>query len=111
MGRMGRTPAATPIEEPHGETPEEDLEDRNDDIERPGAARPSKVRTMRDVNRLVPGVLTVHYIQRDVSLAMDGDAAIRTIATWPTSTMGLRMHYIRCVPRPSTDGLASTWST
>ena len=34
MGRMGRTPAATPIEEPHGETPEEDLEDRNDDIER-----------------------------------------------------------------------------
>jgi hypothetical protein len=27
-------------------------------------------------------VLTVHYIQRDVSLAVDGDAAIRAIATW-----------------------------
>jgi len=38
--------------------------------------------TMRRVNQLIPGVLTVHYIVRDVPLAMDGDAALRIIATW-----------------------------
>lgn len=83
-GRTGTDPVPPPVEGPSREASDEGHEDRDEDdgIEEPRKPRPSKVRTMRDVNRLVPGVLTVHYIQRDVSLAMDGDAAIRAIATW-----------------------------
>lgn len=83
-GRSGTEPAPPRIDEPSGAAPNEGHEDReeDDDNEEPGDPQRSKVRTMRDVNRLVPGILTVHYIQRDVSLAMDGDAAVRTIATW-----------------------------
>lgn len=77
----GHDSAANSVDEPGGEASDDSTE---------GAAgeqfgepvSPRAVRTMRDVNKLVPGVLTVHYIQRDVSLAVDGDAAIRAIATW-----------------------------
>lgn len=84
-GPSGPDPAETGSEEQYGASPEDHLEDDDldqDDGDKPGNPRHSKIRTMRDVNRLVPGVLTIHYIQRDVSLVMDGDAAIRTIATW-----------------------------
>ena len=84
-GPSGPDPAVAGSEDQYGASPEDRLEEEDlhqDDTEEPGPTMRSKIRTMRDVNRLVPGVLTIHYIQRDVSLAMDGDAAIRTIATW-----------------------------
>lgn len=80
----GPDPAAAGSEDQYGASPEDHLGggDLEDEGEEPGNPRRSRIRTMRDLNRLVPGVLTIHYIQRDVSLAMDGDAPIRTIATW-----------------------------
>lgn len=46
--------------------------------------------SVRALNRLVPGRLTLHYPERDVTLVLDGEAAIRLLtAFWSRRAGGL----------------------
>lgn len=64
------------------ETP---MEDSNTAAPSPDRAAQA-IWQMRSKNIMTAGTLTVHYVHRDVRLELDGDAALRTIATWTGQT-------------------------
>ena len=73
--------ASENTEDSKGET--EDPVDEQDDADSNDGEH---VPTNREVNMAISGVLTLHYELRDVSLVVDGDAALRLITMFETQS-------------------------
>lgn len=54
-------------------------------------------------NKLIPGVLTVHYAGRDVNFPMDGDSAMRLLAVL-AGTAETQTRFARTAPTPEPAG-------